>query len=184
MPDGLPVKMPSEQADSGLIALAYSGGRATLAAEQFGFRREQLYAWRKQYHERYNELCEQVLEERAKRLATEAEDVLAEGVDAHREALRLTAETLPQLSPRDLHMALRNIAISNSQLHDKLISPLRGRPNQVVEVRRNESEIWAELSKVVGSIPGTAVEIPQESGHTLDQQDSPQAGDSGTEADH
>ena len=81
-------------------------------------------------------------------------------------------------------MALRNIAISNSQLHDKLISPLRGRPNQVVEVRRNESEIWAELSKVVGSIPGTAVEIPQESGHTLDQQDGSQAGDSGTEADH
>jgi hypothetical protein len=150
--------------EKALTMLAFCGGSPTEASERLGGSptARKLTEWKRDHREHYARICEEIIPQRAQRIASEAEDILVEGLAAQREALRRTHESLDQLSPSGMHSALRNIAIQNSLLQDKLIGPLRGMPSQVIEVRRNETELWAELQKIAGTIPGQAQEIEME----------------------
>jgi hypothetical protein len=141
--------------------LAFCGGSPKEASERLGGTPtpRKLTEWKRDHREHYARICEEIIPQRAQRIAAEAEDLLVEGLEAQREALRRTHASLPDLSPSGMHAALRNIAIQNSLLQDKLIGPLRGVPTQVIEVRKNETELWAELQKIAGTIPGQATEI-------------------------
>lgn len=169
-----PQKGIREDIERGLWFLAYSGGRFKIAAERSGVSYDTLKIWHRKYPERYAEIAEELMPARAGHLATQAEDMLAEGLDAQQKALERTMETLHGVQSRDMSGVMRNIAVGNSILNQTVIGPLRGRPNQVVEVRRNESEIWAELQKVAGSIEGTAEEITEKSMETPETTPQPE----------
>jgi hypothetical protein len=156
-----------EDIERGLWFVAYAGGRFKVASERSGVSYDTLRGWHREYSERYAEIAEELMPARAGHLATQAEDMLAEGLDAQQTALERTLETLPKVFDRDVSNVMRNIAYANSILNQQVIGPLRGRPNQVVEVRKNESEIWAELQKVAGSIDGTAEEISEDGDSSL-----------------
>lgn len=162
-----------EQIEHALLTLAWHGGdlQATarkLRSEDFGgarglVTRDCLRSWSQRFHERYEEIYEREINKIQQRVAMRAEEAAVEAIQATHEGVEEARKVIHRLQPKDVSGHARNMAVVAMGLNDKIIGPNRGRPTQTIEVRREPTEIMAELKSMFPGVivDGTAVEITE-----------------------
>lgn len=157
-----------EQIEHALVTLALHGGDLSATARKLraegGCYERIVYGtlknWTQRFHERYEEIYEREIVKIQKRVAMRAEEALVEAVQATHEGVEHSRKVLFKLAPKDVAGHARNMAVVAGLMNDKIIGPNRGRPQQIIEVRREPTEIMAELKSMFpGVIEGSAVEI-------------------------
>ena len=157
-----------EEIETCLLELAVCSGRPTPASarlkEAYGIEvsHSTLSKWRDRIHaHRYQRICEEQEPRIKAAVIAKAEEVVAFAGELEMKALarldrELDDESIP---PRDLAGALRNITTTKTLNQDKIASPLRGRPRQIVE-HRSSGEILRRLAEI-GVVDGTAEELKE-----------------------
>ncbi len=152
-----------EEIERGLTQMALCGGNRRLAAErleQMGhpIPPDTLRNWAEHRRpDRYAKICAEQAPALAQRIAAEAEGFALELAEAEKATLEVYMRGLHTIKASDAAGALRNITTSKSLNVDRISSPLRGRPNVVIE-HREVSELVLKLEQA-GVLEGTAVEI-------------------------
>jgi hypothetical protein len=164
-PHKLNRKYSDEEIERGLTQLALAAGNRELAHEQTKalgkpIPAETLRTWAtKQHRDRYLKIREEQAPRIATRIANEAEDLAVDLAQAERATLKVYLEKVHELKPSEIAGALRNITTSKSLNIDRIASPLRGRPTQVVE-HRDATELWTKLRQLLPqAFDSTAEEI-------------------------
>jgi hypothetical protein len=153
-----------EDIERGLTAIVLAGGsderaRRALADQGHRIPRETLRDWRAKHADRYEQLRVDLSGSVAQRIASEAEALAVQYAEKEAEVLAsLDAEQIAKLAPKERSDTLRNLAVSKSLQLDKVASPLRGRPTQILERRTPE-----DLLRQIDAIVGNAVDITDSS---------------------
>lgn len=157
-----------EQIETCLLELAVCSGRPRAAKERLAeahgisIAEKTLAGWRDRIHaHRYQRICEEQEPKIKAAVIAKAEEVVAFAGELEMKALaRLDRELEDESIPaRDLAGALRNITTTKTLNQDKIASPLRGRPRQIVE-HRSSGEILRRLAEI-GVVDGTAEELKE-----------------------
>ena len=156
----------TEDIERGLLALALNAGRPTAAARDLeaqghpiAFQR--LHDWKHKHAQRYAEIQHEVKDKISERVAADAEAFLLRSAQTEHALLDKLDQALEadKIKPSEIATTMRNLATSRALANDKIIGPLRGRP-QVVEHRHNADELLRKLQSLkVRAIDSTATEI-------------------------
>lgn len=159
-----------EMIQHALLQLALAAGHPTRAAERLreAFPNQPRYpdptaisAWAKKRPDQYHRIREGQAPQLAERAAQGAEELILRAEAIERRLLERIDREVDGMEASTLHGALLNVTKSKSLQQDKIASPLRGRPNIVVE-RKDPAELISHLEqllqgpKKVQSIEGSA----------------------------
>jgi hypothetical protein len=139
-----------EEIEAGLTEVALSAGSTTLASQRLAERgvdisRKVLEQWKNRRHtDRYARIREQQAAAIQRRVAAQHEDLAQRSVAVALKALERVEQELPNIPPRDLPGALRNIATTAGISSDKLML-LRERPLPVAPPQRSTEELIRAL---------------------------------------
>ena len=143
--------------ERGLIALADVGGNVRRASELTDIPPSTLHRWAHELHpERYQKIKTERLPEIYAEVGDEMVELLRAQNEAERELTARTREVTPELEPRDVDGALRNVAVAKGINTDKA-RLMHGEPTEVHEVR-SAAEILAAMRRR-GWIEGEAEEV-------------------------
>jgi len=146
-----------------LNVLAMEGGRPRrtselLATQGIHIPHQTLGDWKERWADRYHEICTNLQEQRAERMANAAEDVAIRAATLELELLDQLANQKSQLKPAETASAIRNVTTTKTLNVEKVINPLRNRPSHITEVRNADEILRALEAKLPKAIDTTATE--------------------------
>jgi transposase-like protein len=116
-----------EERERGLTTLILAGS-SPKASKLTGIPEATLKAWRRDHHERYEQLQDELEPRIVKKIAAEAESLVLRIADREAKILEsFTDDEIMSLDPKDKAATLRNLSTSKALQVDKVSSPLRER---------------------------------------------------------
>lgn len=111
-------------------------------------------AWREKHIDVWAECQQQLQREISPRHADQAEALVTQFLDTNRELIERFAEALEnsEIPPRELPAAIQKIAVAAGQTNEKIISPARGRPTQIIE-HKEPTELYERLGELLADLP-------------------------------
>lgn len=143
--------------DEALMALILTGDSPERASKLVGIPKQTLHDWKREHAARYAELQRDLAPQIADRIAADAEALALKIGEL--EAQILQSLDLDKLDNSEKASVLRNLTASKSLQIDKLASPLRGRPTQIIEHRDLTEDVDQLLKDLNIPIPTTATDL-------------------------
>jgi hypothetical protein len=159
-----PLHYTADELELALNILAMEGGRPTRTAELLASQGvkippQTLSDWKTRWADRYHDICTNLQEQRAERMAARAEDVAIRAAELELELLDQLAAQKGQLKAAETAGAIRNVTTTKTLNVEKVINPLRNRPSHITEIRNSDEILRALEAKVGNSIETTAEDI-------------------------
>lgn len=163
-------KYTATEIERGLISLAFNAGNSRNAEKQLKSEGIEIPAvtlrdWaRNRFARRYLDICDRHGREIEDTYVARQRELALQASDAAAMAVAQTIEDLKAGKLKDPAGAARNLEVVSGTAADKVLV-FTGRPNNISE-QRNPEELLAKLTRLAGSIPGTATEMesPAEAG--------------------
>jgi hypothetical protein len=96
-------------------------------------------------------------------LAERSEHLVREATELEIQLLGDLAERRDELDAKDIASALRNVSTTKGITFERVVGPIRGRPNVVIE-HREPTKLLEEMARIAEmvrpSVEGSAVELP------------------------
>lgn len=159
-----PLKYSADELELALNILAMEGGRPTRASELLATQglnvpKETLQHWKTRWADRYHQICDNLQDERAQRMAAQAEDVALRAAELELLLLEDLRNKRADLKAPELAGAVRNVTTTKTLNVEKVINPLRGRPSRITEVRDADEILKSLEAKLPKAITTTAEEV-------------------------
>jgi transposase-like protein len=147
-----------EDRERGLTALILAGS-SIKASEVTGIPAPTLRDWKRDHHERYEQLQDELEPRIVKKIAAEAENIVLRLAHLQHRAIDKLEDNIDELKPAELAAASRNLATTSALMIDKHSSPLRERPSHVQQ-GRDLDQIVSAMGRLLNfDASSTATEI-------------------------